>query len=242
MKSLLRSTKSRAHLNFPYYYGESRYFKDSFLKRKIKLVRIADILINDMNIARNDIVMVHTSLRYINLIDSKPEDLIYLLKMIIGTGGTLLMPTFRENQNEFLSSELTNDLRSSIVSYGLINELFRRMPDTIQGSHQVESFAAWGKLAKSIAENHYSSDNGFDNNSLFYKLSLLKAKIIGIGVPLSNISFFHSDDINLRPLFMISKHIKEDEAKDFKRRNIPFFWLDSESVYNRALLLAKNRS
>jgi hypothetical protein len=165
------------------------YLGNFVLKRKFKLVQLADIIINDMNITRNDIVMVYTSFRNINLIDSHPEDLIYLLKMIVGTQGTLLMPTFEENLGSIINSRLPYNKRSTFFRNDSINELFRQMPDTIQSYYTAKSFAAWGKMAKKITEDHNKSELPYYNNDLFFKLSLYKAKIIGIGVSLTDISF-----------------------------------------------------
>lgn len=197
MKNKLRSFKKVAHKKIPFLYGKFKYFKKLITKRNIKLERIAEIILNDLNLTRNDIVMVHSSFRYLNLIDAQPEDLIYLLKMIIGTNGTLLMPTFARNHYDILNSKLPYDIRNALCSTGLINEIFRQMPDTIQSCHPLKSVAAWGKMAKYFTKDHYKSEFAFDQNSPFYKLFLLKAKIIGIGVPLENFSFLHSvDDTN----------------------------------------------
>jgi hypothetical protein len=68
------------------------------------------------------------------------------------------------------------------------------MPDTIQSCGTTESFVAWGKMAKNIAEDHYQFGNGFNKDNLFYKLYLMKAKIIGIGVPLPGFSFRNAID------------------------------------------------
>ena len=73
--------------------GELKFLKNNLRKRNIKLEEIAEVLLNEMNIRRGDIVMVHTSLQYIDLIDSQPEDLIFLLKMILGADGTLSQKT-----------------------------------------------------------------------------------------------------------------------------------------------------
>ena len=171
--------------------------KNSIIRRNIRLEKIAEIVINDMNLTRNDIVMVHTSLHYINLIDSQPEDLIYLLKMIIGTEGTLLMPVYAKNHYKVLNSKSPFNVKESFCSTGLINEVFRQLPETIQSCHPLKSVAAWGKMADYFVKDHYKSEFAFDQNSPFYKLFLTKAKIIGIGVPLANFSFLHTiDDTN----------------------------------------------
>jgi len=170
------------------------YFRNLIFKRKINLVQLADIIINDLNIKRDDVVMVHTSIFNINLIDSYPEDLIYLLKMIVGTQGTLLMPTFEENLGKIINSGLPYTKRSNFFRNDSVIELFRQMPDTIQSYYPAESFAAWGKMAKIITEDCSIKESEKNNNDLFGILCRLKAKIIGIGVSMTDISFSNTFD------------------------------------------------
>lgn len=193
----MQSYKKVVKKNVPYLYGRLKYLKNSFIRRNISLEKIAEIVIKDMNLDRNDIVMVHTSLHYINLIDSQPEDLIYLLKMIVGTEGTILMPVYSKNHYKVLYSKSPFNVKDTLCSTGLVNEVFRQLPDTIQSCHPLKSVAAWGKMAYYFTKDHYKSEFAFDQNSPFYKLFLSKARIIGIGVPLANFSFLHTiDDTN----------------------------------------------
>lgn len=196
--------------------GILSYFRKSLFAKRIKLVQLADVIINDMSIVRNDIILVHTSLRTINLEDSHPEDLIYLLKMIVGTQGTLLMPAINDELNKIRKSGLTKSNSGSFSKSSSINELFRQMPDTLECCFQEGSFAAWGKMAKEITESNNEGDKSRLNNNLFQKLSLLDARIVGIGV---------------RSTDLIYDKLKKDEVREFKRRGIPFFWANAQEIY-----------
>lgn len=188
-------------------------FRNFIFKRKIKLVQLADIIINDLHITRNDIVLVHISLTNINLIDSTPEDLIFSLKMIVGTTGTLLIPICSER---YSNSETTTKARNILKRNNLINELFRQMPETFQSSNQLESFAAWGVMAKNITGSYTKTRDEIDRNSLLNKLGLVKAKIVGIGVPAVDYSYLN-------------------ELKVFEKYGIPFFWVRAEEAFNSTL-------
>ncbi len=197
MRNRIQLLKQVARKKVPALFGELKYLKNNISKRDIKLEKIAEVILNDMNLRRGDIVMVHTSLQYINLIDSRPEDLIFLLQMILGAEGTLLMPTYPRKHYQVLHSNSTFDVRKTLCSTGLINEIFRQMPDTVQSCHPLKSVAGWGKMAQYLTQDHYKSELAFDENSPFYKLFLEKGKIIGIGVPLANLSFLHTvEDTN----------------------------------------------
>jgi len=197
MKSRMQQLKQFARKKAPSLVGELKFLKNNLRKRNIKLEEIAEVLLNEMNIRRGDIVMVHTSLQYIDLIDSQPEDLIFLLKMILGADGTLLMPTYPRKHYKVLYSKYAFDVKNTPCSTGLINEIFRQLPDTIQSCHPLKSVAVWGKLAEYFTRDHYKSELAFDQNSPFYKLFIEKGKIIGVGVPLANFSFLHAvEDTN----------------------------------------------
>ena len=192
--------------------------------RKIRLVQLADIIINDLKLKRNDIVMVYSSLERINLIDSKPEDLIYLLKMLTGTGGTLLM---KVSGNMNLSDVAGHKLNRSDI----ICELFRQTPGTILSRFEGESFAAWGKMAENLAGEHYST--GDSSGSLFSKLNILKAKIIGIGVTSDEIQISETSDDNKSQHLNEMLKAEDDRLKVFLKHGIPFFRFDPELGYNK---------
>lgn len=86
------------------------------LKRKIKLVQLADIIINDMKITRNDTVIVHVSMAKVRLTDAHPDDLVFLLKMIIGTQGSLFIHETPSYKNESTSNSTL--VKAKIIGAG----------------------------------------------------------------------------------------------------------------------------
>jgi aminoglycoside N3'-acetyltransferase len=226
IQSFIKVTRKKV----PALSGKLKYLKSKIVRRDVKLENIAEVILNNFRLSRGDIVMVHTSLKYINLVDSRPEDLIHLLKMVIGTEGTLLMPVYARKHYDVLYSGKTLDIRNTLCSTGLINEVFRQMPDTIQSCHPLKSVAAWGRMACSLTDTHHLSELAFDENSPFYKLYLAKGKIIGIGVPLANFSFLHAiDDTNDQyfprrysvPVLKECIDIDGNKRQGYYRHNIP---------------------
>lgn len=209
------------------------YFRNYITRRKIKLVQLADIIANDLNIKRNDIVMVNCSLSHITLSDSKPEDLIYLLKMIVGTNGTLLLPVYSKDHP---SAGSGIEVQGTNINNNLVYELFRQMPDTFQSSNSAEPFAAWGSMAKKIAEDHSEGGDEIEPKDLLYKLCQMKAKIIGIGVPVTDYFFQHlisksnNKESNRRHYDETSKNFKDDELKVFTKRGILFYMVRAEKA------------
>jgi aminoglycoside N3'-acetyltransferase len=112
--------------------------------------------------------MVHTSLQNIKLNDFQPEDLIYFLKMVIGTEGTLLMPVFGKSNLTPFYSQSQPDKFNSFFGDDLITEVFQQMPDTIIGFNSKYTFAAWGKLANFITETNSNTESSLNRVSLSY--------------------------------------------------------------------------
>lgn len=157
-----------------------------FLTKRIKLVQLADLLINDLNLNRNDIVLVNVSLTRFNLIDSTPTDLIHLLKMIVGTQGIILMPGISVDSDNDLSTGGSENKVKGLAKDELINSIFRKLPDTVQSLLPSQSFSAWGSKAKLMTEIQQQSGLNTENNDLFFRLFKYQAKIVGIGVPLND--------------------------------------------------------
>ena len=210
--------------------------------RNIRLVHLADIIINHMNIRRNDVVMVHPSLHNLNNCDFQPEDLIYLLKMIIGTEGTLLMPVFGKINLTQINTQPQHDKQDPFWGNDLISEAFQDMPDTIRVNYPGYTLAAWGKHANSMAETINNTNLNLDKVSLGYKLNQLKAKFIGLGMPFKKklfkkysnqaksktLSPKYTNKVNNESVELILDLFKENEFKMFTKQGISFIWIESE--------------
>lgn len=180
--------------------------------------------------------------------------------MIVGTQGAIFMPTFSEGQCQILNPELPNSICKVSISYNLLNESFQQMPDTIQSRNPLESFAAWGGMAKKITDDQFTSGNELNKNNLLYKLSRLKGKIIGIGVSYKDLpvllkfgnafdnipikeekypnhDIHHVNDIRKsKSPEEKSELFEERDLYAFEKRGIPFFLLNSENICNKAVI------
>jgi hypothetical protein len=212
----------------------------SLLPKRIKLVHLADIIINQMSIRRNDVVMVYTSLHDLKHFDFQPGDFIYLLKMIIGTEGILLMPVPGKSNLTQINTHSQPERLDSLQGNDLISAAFLKMPDTISLNYPAYTLAAWGKHASSIIDNNSITDPNPDYISLRYKLNQLKTKFIGLEVPVKKNSFFNgstpeqgknmlpedTDRFNNGSLEIILELFEKKEFKLFTEQGISYKWLD----------------
>jgi aminoglycoside N3'-acetyltransferase len=197
-----------------------------------------------MNIRRNDVVLVHTSLHNLKHSDFQPEDLIYLLKMIIGTEGTLLMTVPGKINLTKINTQLQHDKGNSLPGNDQITDVFQHMKDTITGNYPGYTLAAWGKHANFMTETNNNTESSLDIVSLGYKLNQLKAKFIGFGVTFTEFSFLNfsnhaggksssskdSDQINNESFEFFREYFEENEIRTFTKRGISYFWVNCEKA------------
>ncbi len=209
--------------------------------RKVRISDLADIIVSEMKLTRNDIVMVHASIQDVYIIDSKPEDLIYFLKMIVGTQGALLMPVSVYKTNNVKHNERSHHVSNLLYSDNPLNEIFRQMTDTNQINLSDELYYWWGKIPKSITENNFMSSPEYSNNNSLCNLSRMKAKIIGIGTPYAKLSLFNTNyNSILISQDRILRQISKDQIRLFRRRGIHFFCVDAEKAFSGILSNERN--
>jgi aminoglycoside N3'-acetyltransferase len=160
---------------------------DSVSRKKIKLVQLADILVNDMHIKRNDCILVHASMSNINLVDATYGDLIFLLKMLVGVDGVLLMPVHSDDSQRNTSG---NNSGNSVTNDPL-NELFSKMPDTVRLKNQSGSYSMWGKLTKDTAGENVKIGEEPGRIILLKKREEKNVKIICIGDSVAAYPYLH---------------------------------------------------
>lgn len=157
-----------------------------FYKKKYGSNDIKDALVK-LGIEEGDNIIVHSSYREFYNFTGTPNDIIDLLKEIIGDNGTLLMPAYGNSMEYF-------DVKKSKSKAGVISECFRKELGVIRSECSNFSIAAYGKNAEKYTKEHYKSSYGFDEFSPYYKLANgEKGKVLMFGLgkyPVKN-TIFH---------------------------------------------------
>ncbi|MGE0726211.1 MAG: AAC(3)-IV family aminoglycoside N-acetyltransferase [Alphaproteobacteria bacterium] len=98
-----------------------------------------------LGVGEGDTLLVHTSFRAVGPVDGGPSGLIAALRAAIGSGGTLVMPSWSGNADvPFDPAE-----SPAAASLGIVAETFRRMPGVRRSDH-CQAFAAIGPRAVAI--------------------------------------------------------------------------------------------
>ena len=116
-------------------------------------------------------LVVHSSLRSLGNVNGGPVAVILALEEMLGTEGTLVMPTFSADNGEPsnwnnppVPEEWWEPIRATMPAYdvdmtptfnmGMVAETFRKQPGVIRSTNPDASFAAWGRHAERIIDDH----------------------------------------------------------------------------------------
>lgn len=158
-------------------------------------------LLNDfrkIGLAAGDIVIVHSSLSKLGWITGGQPTVIDALIDCVGRTGTIAIPAFSTGngdpalwQSPAVPESWWQTIRNETPPFrpaitptnriGRIPETFRKYPGVLRSYHPTVSFAAFGKEAEFITENH-QLEEPFGDNCPLEKLYQLDAKILLLGI------------------------------------------------------------
>jgi aminoglycoside 3-N-acetyltransferase-4 len=101
--------------------------------------------LTDLGVAPADILLVHTAFRAVGPVEGGPLGLIEALREILGSKGTLVMPSWSGNDDEPFDPSTSR----AAPDLGITADLFWRLPDVRRSDH-LQAFAAIGPSAEAI--------------------------------------------------------------------------------------------
>lgn len=140
-------------------------------------------------VRKEGVLFVHSRMDAFVTFDGTAMDVLDILFEIVGSNGTLVMPSQPESGADKF------DVRRSAASTGLLCELFRRTEGTRRSLHPGQSVCACGPRADELVREHHLDVLGCGQRSPFSKLTEMDAQILGLGLP---------------PLYMTFLHVVED--------------------------------
>lgn len=162
-------------------------------------------------LTKGDNIIVHTSLSSLGFVCGGPQIVIEALLETVGPEGTILMPTQSWKNLDPTAGvhweepqEWWQAIRDNWPAYdpaitptntmGAVAEMFRTYPGTIRSSHPARSFAANGKNAQYLIQDHDLEDI-FGEQSPIGKLYQLNGKVLLIGVGYDKNTSLHLADV-----------------------------------------------
>ncbi|AHG88626.1 aminoglycoside 3-N-acetyltransferase [Gemmatirosa kalamazoonensis] len=98
-----------------------------------------------LGVRDGDVLLVHTSFRAVRPVDGGPAGLIDALRDAVGPTGTLVMPSWGDDDEQPFDPERT----PAAADLGVVAEQFRRLPGVRRSAHAA-AFAALGPAAAEI--------------------------------------------------------------------------------------------
>jgi aminoglycoside N3'-acetyltransferase len=158
-------------------------------------VTIKDLVsgIHELGLRQGDTVMVHSSLSSLGFVVGGPSVVVEALLKVVGVEGMVVMPAYptRKASLDYLA---TNPLFHPIQSpsqTGIITEVFRQRQMAKRSIHPTHSLSAIGRDAEKLLIGHFRSITPFGPGTPFARLLDQDAWILGIGVDLGPMTYYH---------------------------------------------------
>ena len=150
--------------------------------------------LKEIGLKSGEVVMLHSSLSRIGYVEGGAQTVIDSILKVIGNEGTLVMPAFPAVgfNYDYLMTNPVFDILNTPSKMGVITEVFRNMKQVKRSLHPTDAVCALGKQADYLTKDHFNQLTPYNQNSPFYRLCELKAKIILIGVDLNSLTNFHT--------------------------------------------------
>lgn len=137
--------------------------------------------LRSLGVREGDTLLAQTALSSIGVVEGGPAGLIEAFKEAVGSGGTLLVPTFNPAPESVHEKGFAFDARNTPTNVGAVAETFRKMPGVTRSLHPTHSIAAWGRKAAHFTSGHEESDTGFGEETPYGRLVRDGGKILLIG-------------------------------------------------------------
>ncbi|CDU10772.1 conserved hypothetical protein [Vibrio coralliirubri] len=162
-----------------------------FLLPSLKEKKFKSILQKDLGLVRGDHLFVHASLSLINTKLSSLQVLDILLD-IVGEKGSVTVPCYPPmSSKKFMLSRSKFNVLKTRSGMGELSEHVRKHPLSIRSLHPTKSIASIGLNREYLTYSVRDNFTAFGVGSPYEKMLDLTPKVLGVGVPMSYLSYVH---------------------------------------------------
>jgi aminoglycoside N3'-acetyltransferase len=176
-------------------------------KKPLQVARCDELqeYLRQIGVLPGAMVMAHTSVTNVRLAKTDngslqggflktAKTLVHNLLELVGTTGTLLMPTnpqYQADDINYTKSErvemvISYDPQCTPSAVGLANELFWRQKGVLRSLHPFNPLAAKGPLAEELLRDNLNANEPLPHgkDSAYYRFCMKNGLVVGLGVPL----------------------------------------------------------
>lgn len=149
-----------------------------------------------LGILPGDVLFVHSSLKSLGYVEGGAATVVQALQDAVGPGGTLLLPAYYMPGGSIRAAceqdGYVFDVRRHGTHMGRLPEAFLASAGIRRSIHPTHSVAAWGRHAVWLTAAHHLAPSVFGQGSPWQRLLALdQAKVLGLGVSMGPITFYH---------------------------------------------------
>lgn len=167
-----------------------------------------------LGIVAGDAVMLHSSLKSIGFVDGGPRALLEALIEAVGPTGTLVVPTYWLPGGTILATCKLDgyvfDPRRDGSSLGRLPSEFLTFDGIARSIHPTHSVSAIGRDARFVTEAHHLAPSIFGTDSPWVRCVALNAKVIGLGISMGPVTFYHIVEDRMGDAFPLPVRLKEE--------------------------------
>lgn len=189
-----------------------------------------------LGLATGDLVCVHSSFSALGYVVGGPTTFIQALEEVVGSSGTIMMPTFsmRGPMHSYLESGQTFNVLKTPSRVGALSEAFRTWPGVKRSLHPTNSVAAKGPLADELLKRHECSTTPYGLDTPFGRLAPLMGKVLMVSTHVHSFLHHVQELVNIPNLQLDgtwSVSLVNEQGKEFTmetramRPRIPYFIL-----------------
>jgi len=162
-------------------------------------------VLNDACVYEKDVVMVHSSLLSMGIMDSVPypeqtKAVLQVLENVVGSEGTIVVPTFNF---DFCKGKPYSIKETPSVKMGSLSEYVRKHPAVRRSKHPMQSVAALGKYSELITKN--DTQSAFEKGGSFDSMTTLNGKLLFLGANFQSAALIHSVEEKLKVPYRYKK-------------------------------------
>jgi aminoglycoside 3-N-acetyltransferase len=169
-----------------------------------------------LGLRSGDSVFVHSSLSRIGNVAGGAAGVVDALLEAVGDEGTLAVPTipYRGSMRAFVAAENLFDVQSTPSLMGAISESVRRHPRALRSREPSHPVAAIGPQAPFLIREHRHSVSPCDEHSPYYRLRLVDAWYLLLGVDFHSCTLLHGAEEIARVPFLDLTTLFEIPCRD----------------------------